>query len=65
MRCCRQYVLLLKAILITILVVNSFLGILGAEDKDGNLSENKYGRKQRRIMRTSSNSESALEDIVS
>ena len=64
MPCCRQYVLVLKAILITILVVNSFLGILGAEDKDSNLSENKYGRKLRRL-RTSSNSESSLEDTVS
>ena len=65
MLCFRQYVSVLKAILITILLVNSFLGILGAEDKDGNLSENRYGRKLRRIMRTSSNAESSVEDIVS
>ena len=65
MRCCRQYVLVLKAVLITILVANSFLSALSAEDKDGNLSENRYGRKLRRIMRNSSNSESSLEDSVS
>ena len=65
MPCYRQYVSVLEAILIIILVFNLTVGVLCEEEKGGNLSENKYGLRQKRLMRSSTKSETTIEDIVS
>ena len=56
-----------KAIVIVILIVKSIHCLTGLEeqDEDSNVAENQFGRKVRRIMRTTTTTEADPKSMVS